>query len=45
MLTLNHVGYETDDNKEILRDINLTIQIVLWRSPAPTAAVNRRWPR
>ena len=26
MLTLNHVGYETDDNKEILRDINLTIQ-------------------
>ena len=26
MLELKHVGYETDDNKEILRDINLTVQ-------------------
>ena len=25
MLELRHVGFETDDNKEILRDINLTI--------------------
>ena len=26
MLELKHVGFETDDNKEILRDINLTVQ-------------------
>lgn len=26
MLELRHVGFETDDNKEILRDINLTVQ-------------------
>ncbi|MEE0799990.1 MAG: ATP-binding cassette domain-containing protein [Gemmiger sp.] len=26
MLELRHVGYETDDNKEILHDINLTVQ-------------------
>ena len=26
MLELKHVGFETDDNKEILRDISLTVQ-------------------
>ena len=26
MLELKHVGFETDDNKEILRDINLTVR-------------------
>lgn len=26
MLELHHVGYETDDNKEILHDVNLTVQ-------------------
>ena len=26
MLELRHVGFETDDNKEILRDVSLTVQ-------------------
>ena len=26
MLELKHVGFETDDNKEILHDVSLTVQ-------------------
>ena len=26
MLELRHVGYETDDNKEILHDVNLVVK-------------------
>ena len=45
MLELRNVGYETDDNKEILHDVSLTVQERFVAITGPTAAASPRWPR
>ena len=45
MLELQHISYETEENREILHDISLTIQDRFVAITGPNGGGNPPWPK